>query len=168
MSNKQEAIGKYTSVGGGATNFTQEVFSNAGQKGSEFEQWASEHVFKGAARRLIVKVEDNLHLDKYGDGIGLTHERRSDAFIDQDGSIWELKAGYDRGGINEDQLREYSLMEDAGHVYIREGDSVSKADVTSINYLFQTELSAKANSKVLEGYATVWFVDPEGIVRLFE
>jgi len=59
-------------------------------------------------------------------------------------------------------------MEDAGHVYIREGDSVSKADVTSINYLFQTELSAKANSKVLEGYATVWFVDPEGIVRLFE
>lgn len=142
---------------------------NSGRKGSDFEHWARDDVFSGESRRLTMRPEDNKHLDKYGDGLGLTKSRTSDGYISADGDIWELKSGYEKGGIDEDQLLEYSMMEDAGHVFIRddEGKKV-EVPVRSVNYLFETKSGAAANATDLQARATVWYRDKNGKVQLFE
>jgi hypothetical protein len=148
---------------------TEDDVSNPAQKGSDFETWARSEVFHGDARRLVIRPEANEHLDRLGDGVGITKNRRiSDAYLDSDGSVWELKAGYEAGGIDQDQLYEYSLMEDAGCVYLRDGDNVEKAPVTSINYLFETKAGAVANARDLGGRATPWYRDEEGGVQMLE
>lgn len=142
---------------------------NPAQKGSDFEQWAATGVFSGDARRLVIQPEDNEHLDKLGDAVGITKSRRiSDAYVDADGSVWELKAGYGTGGINQDQLYEYSLMEEAGYVRIRDGDKLVDIPITSVNYLFDTKAGALANAHSLRGRATPWYRDEEGNVQLLE
>lgn len=139
------------------------------QKGSDFEQLAPTEVFHGDARRLVIRPEDNEHLDKLGDGVGITKAHRiSDAYVDADGSLWELKAGYGTGGIDQDQLYEYSLMEEAGYVKIRDGDKLVNTPITSINYLFDTKAGAMANAHHLRGRATPWYRDEEGNVQLLE
>jgi hypothetical protein len=147
----------------------QDDIPNPSQKGSDFETWAENEVFHGEARRLVVHPEDNLHLNGFGDGVGITKDRRiSDAYVDADGSIWELKSGYEKGGIDQDQLYEYSLMEQAGHVYIRDGGSIEKIPVKSINYLFETKTGAEANASHLKGIATPWYKDENGKVQLLD
>jgi hypothetical protein len=143
--------------------------SNPAQKGSDFEKWAGENVFHDEARRLAILPEDNLHLDEYGDGVGITKNCRiSDAYLDQDGAIWELKSGYEKGGIDRDQLYEYSLMEDAGHVKVRNGDQMEEVEVKSVNYLFETKAGAEANAAHLRGFATPWYKDEQGNIQLLE
>lgn len=142
---------------------------NPSRKGSDFETWASQNIFRGEGRRLTIHSEDNPQLDKIGDGVGITKDRRvTDVYLAADGAIWELKSGYEKGGLDRDQLFEYSLMEQAGYVYAREGDKVTKAPVTSVNYLFETETAARANEPYLRGQAAPWYVDKEGKLQLLE
>lgn len=139
------------------------------KKGSDFEKWARTEIFKGEARRLTLHPEDNAHLDQLGDGVGISKERRiTDAFVDSDGAIWELKSGYEKGGLDQDQLFEYSLMEQAGYVNVREGHHLSKVPIKSINYLFATESAAQMNEPYLRGLATPWYVDHKGRVQLLK
>lgn len=141
--------------------------NNSAKKGSDFEKWAGENVFHDEARRLAILPEDNLHLDEYGDGVGITKNRRiSDAYLDRDGAIWELKSGYEKGGIDRDQLYEYSLMEDAGYVKVRNGDQIEEVEVKSVNYLFETKAGAEANAAHLRGFATPWYKDEQGNIQL--
>lgn len=141
---------------------------SAGRKGSDFEQWAKTNVFHGEGHRLVALPEDNEHLDKYGDGLGLTKGRRSDSYIMERGEIWELKSGYEKGGIDQQQLLEYSIMEDAGHVNIRTAEGQLKVmPVKSINYLFETKDGAAANMNGLRGQATAWYKNNEGQVHLY-
>jgi hypothetical protein len=143
--------------------------SNPAQKGCDFEKWAGENVFHNEARRLTILPEDNLHLDEYGDGVGITKNRRiSDAYLDQDGALWELKSGYAKGGIDRDQLYEYSLMEDAGYVLVRNGEQLEDVEVKSVNYLFETKAGAAANAVHLRGFATPWYKDEQGNIQLIE
>jgi hypothetical protein len=142
---------------------------NSGQKGSDFEQWGRAEVFKGESHRLTALPEDNEHLDEYGDGLGLTKRRSSDSYVDEEGSLWDLKSGYEKGGIDEDQLLEYSMMEDAGHVFIRDDKGqIKDVPVTSINYLFETKAGAAANATDLQGRATAWYKDENGKVQLYD
>jgi len=139
---------------------------NPSKKGSDFESWAREELFEGNAKRIIIYPEDNRQLNKLGDGIGLTKERRiTDAYWKEDGSIWELKSGYQKGGIDQDQLYEYSLMEQAGEVRVREGGNKIKLPVTSINYLFDTKAGALANQS---GEANFWYLDENKNVQHLE
>lgn len=142
---------------------------NSSRKGSDFEHWARDEVFSGESHRLTMRPEDNEHLNDYGDDLGLTKRRTSDGYINTDGDIWELKSGYEKGGIDEDQVLEYSMMEDAGHVFIRDaaGKKV-EVPVRSVNYLFETEAGAAANADALRARATVWYRDEDGKVQLFK
>lgn len=143
--------------------------NNPAKKGSDFEKLAEEEAFKDETKRLTILPEDNIHLDDYGDGVGITKNRRiSDAYVDQDGSLWELKSGYEMGGIDRDQLYEYSLMEDAGYVNVRNGDQIEKVKINSINYLFETKAGAAANVAHLRGFATPWYIDEQKKVHLFK
>lgn len=152
-----------TGADGGESN------DNSAQKGSRFETWARQEVFNGKGARLAVRPEDNPQLDKLGDGVGITKDRRvTDVYLDDEGAIWELKSGYEKGRIDQDQLFEYSLMEQAGHVNVREGDEIKKVKVTSVNYLFETQAAAHANEPYLRGLATPWYVDNAGQVQLLE
>ena len=142
---------------------------NSAQKGSKFEKSASTEVFHDEARRLVVYPEDNLHLDQIDGGVGVTKNRRiTDAYVDQDGAIWELKSGYEKGGIDQNQLYEYSLMERAGYINVRKGDEIEKVPVNSVNYLFETKEGAKANNNMLRGMATPWYRDETGNIQLFQ
>lgn len=129
---------------------------NSAEKGSEFEGWAKENVFKGEGRRLTVYPEDNPHLDRLGDGVGISKARRqSDAFIDESGEIYELKAGYEHGGIDKKQAYEYSLMQDAGKVYERDRHGIKRKDptkITGVSYIFDKKSGAEANRSELEQY----------------
>lgn len=137
---------------------------NPAQKGSDFENWARKELFNGDAKRVTVYPEDNKHLDDLGDDVGITKNRRiTDAYWTDDGSLWELKSGYEKGGIDKDQLYEYSLMEQAGYVNARVGNKKENLPVKSINYLFATEAGARANQS---GEATFWYVDKQGKVKL--
>jgi hypothetical protein len=139
---------------------------NPSQKGSDFENWARQELFEGKARRITILPEDNPKLDRLADGVGISKERRiADAYWKEDGSIWELKSGYKKGGIDQDQLYEYSLMEEAGSVNVRVGGRKEKLPVTSVNYLFDSKAGAKANQS---GAATFWYVDEKGKVKLLD
>jgi hypothetical protein len=139
---------------------------NPSQKGSNFENWARQELFDGQARRITVLPEDNPKLDRLADGVGISKERRiADAYWKEDGSIWELKSGYQKGGIDQDQLYEYSLMEEAGYVNARVGGKKEKLLVTSVNYLFDSKAGAEANRS---GAATFWYVDEKGKVQLLD
>ena len=137
------------------------------EKGSQFEKRMNRDVFnKEDSTRLVLYPEDNPHLDDAGDGVGITKSKRiTDGYIKDDGSIWELKSGYETNLIDHDQLYEYSLMEDAGYVNVRVGDQVEKFDVNSINYLFETKQGAENNASHLRGYATTWYVDDTGNIQ---
>ncbi len=148
---------------------SQDDVVSPSQKGSDFENRVREEVFQGEGKRLIIHPEDNPHLDKFGDGVGISKNRRiADVYSTADGAIWELKSGYEKGGIDQDQLFEYSLMERAGHVYTREGGEKVKVPVTSINYLFETETAAQANEPYLRGLAAPWYMDKNGKVQLLK
>lgn len=140
------------------------------QKGSEFENRSANDVFSNRAeRKLNIHLEDNTHLDKYGNGLGISKAKRiPDAYVSEDGELWELKSGYEDSEIDRNQLYEYSLMEQAGHVYVREEASIKKVPVNSINYLFETKGGACANASYLKGLATVWFLEESGDVKLLD
>jgi len=143
--------------------------ANPAQKGSDFEKSASTEVFHGEARRLVIRPEDNGHLSEIDDDVGITKGRRiSDAYVDQDGAIWELKSGYEKGGIDQDQLYEYSLMEQAGYVNVRKGNEIEEVPVKSVNYLFETKAGAEANASALRGMAAPWYRDEAGGVQLYQ
>jgi len=138
---------------------TDETEVASGRKGSEFQTWADQSVFDekgfhGQGHRLTVRPEDNKHLDKLGDGVGISKEyRQSDSFIDDYGEIYELKAGYQNGGIDEQQAYEYSLMQDAGKVRARRGDgTVVEMPVKGVTYIFDSKAGARANRSVLDRY----------------
>ncbi len=69
---------------------------NSTQKGSDFEQWVRQNLFKDdQARRIVIHSEDNPHLGRLGGGLSISKEYRvTEAYWKQDSSIWELKAGY--------------------------------------------------------------------------
>lgn len=138
---------------------------NSGLKGSEFEAKKSDYLGDGV-HRITVRPEDNAHLTDYGDGLGLVKRRTSDGYIDKRGEIWEQKSGYEKGGINKDQIHDYMTMEDAGYVNIRDaGGNIVKTPVTSVNYLFDSKAGADANAADLGGLTT-WYVDKDGHVQL--
>ena len=140
----------------------------ASQKGSDFEQWAHKHVFDEKGTRLTLYVEDNLHLDKYGDGVGITNDEYRILDKYYEGEIWELKSGYEQGAIDAEQAYEYSLMAEAGFVNVRnEQNQLVSMPVSSINYLFETQEGAKANYNNVYG-AAVWYIDETNNVQLFQ
>lgn len=147
----------------------RDTAENPGQKGSAFQKWNDENVFNegpfhGAGHRLTIRAEDNEHLDKLGNGVGISKERRqSDSFIDDYGEIYELKAGYETGGIDKDQAFEYSLMQEAGYVYAwRDGQKV-RTPVNGVTYIFDSQAGAKANADVLKPYGFgILFRDQQG------
>lgn len=145
-------------------------YHNSLNKGHDFEKWASTFIF-GQSNRLVVDGGYNTHLDEIDDpdGIGITKNRRiSDIYINDEGEIWELKSGYKGGGINRDQLYEYSLMEEAGYIYVKgEDDKGIRKNVTSINYLFDSLEGAQSNATHLSGLANIWYVDDHGDISLF-
>jgi hypothetical protein len=150
----------------GKTAMQGEAGINPPQKGSNFENWTRKDLFEGQAQRITIHPEDNPHLDRLGDGVGISKERRfADAYWKEDGSIWEMKSGYPKGGIDQDQLYEYSLMEQAGYVNVRQDGKNVKLPVTSINYLFDTKEGALANQS---GEAAFWYLDEKGNVKLLE
>jgi hypothetical protein len=139
---------------------------NPSKKGSDFENWARQELFEGKAKRITVLPEDNPKLDRLAGGVGISKERRiADVYWKEEGSIWELKSGYQKGGIDQDQLYEYSLMEEAGYVNARVGGKKEKLPVTSVNYLFDSKAGAAANQS---GEANFWYVDEKGKVQLLD
>ena len=140
---------------------------NSAEKGSKFEDWAQENIFQGEARRLTVYPEDNPHLDSLGDGVGISKERRqSDAFIDEHGELYELKAGYEHGGIDKEQAYEYSLMQEAGKVNERDERGIKRKDpteITGVSYIFDSQAGARANQLELEQYSFgIFYRDEQG------
>jgi len=134
-------------------------------RGSRFERWAQEYVF-GAKRRITVQPENNTHLiRKDDDGLGLLKRRTSDNYVDEDGSLWDAKAYGVRSAIDQEQLRDYSLMERAGYVYDSDDNLVQ---VKSVNYLFIDRFAAEANAWQLRGMATPWYVDDDGNLHVLE
>ena len=137
--------------------------------GHEFERWANNQYFEGRGRRLNVNMYDNCqHLDRTSDsGIGLSKERRTDIYLDDTGEIWELKSGYEKGGIDEDQLDNYQNMLDAGYVYERDDQKERvKRPVNSVNYLFGTKAGAEHNaSKFADRDIFVYYVDEANTVQ---
>lgn len=137
--------------------------------GHEFERWANNQYFEGKGRRLNVNMYDNYqHLDRTSDsGIGLSKERRTDIYLDDTGEIWELKSGYETGGIDEDQLDNYQNMLDAGYVYERDDRTEKvKRPVNSVNYLFGTRAGAENNaSKFADRDIFVYYVDETNTVQ---
>lgn len=147
-----------------------EEADSSGGKGSEFQAWAdqnafNERAFHGQGYRLTLRPEDNKHLDDLGNGVGLTKAyRQSDSFIDDYGEIYELKAGYLNGGIDEQQAYEYSLMQEAGKVYSRSGDgALVEVPVKGVTYIFDSKEGARANRSVLDQYGFgVLYRDDQG------
>jgi len=134
-------------------------------KGVEFEQWAEKHVF-GDKQRISIAPEHNQHLARVDDeDLGLLKRRVSDNYVSADGSLWDCKVYGEKSAIDEDQLRDYSLMEKAGYVFDTQGNRV---EVNSVNYLFSDRKAAEANAWRLRGYATAWYVDKTGAVKLLE
>lgn len=158
---KDASLPKHTSPGIRATQGIDELAAqeNSGQKGSAFQHWNEENVFDqkpfhGKGHRLTVLPEDNEHLDELGDGVGISKSRRqSDSFIDDYGEIYEFKAGYRTGGIDRQQAYEYSLMQEAEKVYVRQEDNlVVEVPVKGVTYIFDSPEGANANRAVLEQY----------------
>ena len=124
-------------------------------KGSNFENWAKQEVFQGRGRRLNVLREYNEHLiDVDDEQMGLKKTRRySDAYLDGDGYIQELKAGYEKGGVDPDQAKDYSLMQDAGYIYEKTSDGeIKRTEIKGGNYIFDGKTGAEANRCELEQY----------------
>ncbi len=175
LSTAEAGLEKYSGSGGSSgyslpnstvDNLTQPGNSdnNPAQKGSDFENKIREKYFDGETRRITIYAEDNEHL-KPIDGEGITQSKRqTDIFIDKDGTIWEIKAGYQNGGIDQQQLDEYSLMEEKGYVYVRDGDKKVKTKITGVNYLFDTREGAAKNYST---YATFWYLDANGEITLY-
>lgn len=141
--------------------------STVSSKGANFENWATENVFR-SKRRITLPIELNQHLARIDDeGMGLLKQRSSDNYIDTDGSLWDAKSYSESSAIDRDQLRDYALMERAGYVIDANGERVP---VKSINYLFDSRQAALNNLDSLRGEATVWYVewqpDGSGIVTL--
>lgn len=147
----------------------QDAPHNSACKGSDFEAWAHDNVFHGKGKRVVIRPEDNNHLDELGDGVGITKTRRiSDVYLNKQGEIWELKAGYENNPIDRNQLYEYALMEQAGGIQVREDGKLKTMPVRSVNYLFDSKAGAAANEVFLRGYATTWYVDSAEQVQLFK
>lgn len=164
LANKQADLERYRAQGFRALQ-SQLAGASPAQRGALFEAWANDQVF-GGKRRLAVPPELNQHLcDADDEGLGLLQERFSDAYVDQDGSLWDAKAYGENSAIPEDQLRDYSLMERVGFVYDSEGQ---KVEITSVNYLFSDRAAAEANAPRLRGLATAWYIDDRGAVHLLE
>jgi hypothetical protein len=133
---------------------------NSAQKGSDFERQVREGIFEGEGKRLVLLPEDNPNIDRLGDGVGISKNRRiCDVYWKEDQAIWELKSGYENSIIDRDQLEEYSLMEQAGYIYAREDGKKIEYPVKSINYLFDNKDGAKTNKPYLDGYANTWYVN---------
>lgn len=139
-------------------------YYNPSQKGSDFETWARDYYFHGRGEKTKVNLILNLHLDKFGDGVGLTKDRSPDVFVNENGELWDMKAGYENGKIDQDQLREYRIMLDAGMIkeYKKDTDEIVEIPVNSINYLFETRKGAENNRDVIDSDVLIWFVDENG------
>ena len=139
-------------------------YSNPSQKGSDFEAWARDYYFHGRGEEKKVNLLLNLHLDKFGDGVGLTKDRSPDVFVNENGELWDMKAGYENGKIDQDQLREYRIMLDAGMIkeYQKDINEIVEIPVKSINYLFETRKGAENNRDVIDSDVLIWFVDENG------
>jgi hypothetical protein len=156
-------------IQGTETASTSHDSRNTAQKGADFEHRVQSDIFKGKGKRLTLQPEDNHHLDKIGDGVGITKNRRiSDIYWSEDKSLWELKSGYENSTIDRDQLEEYNLMERAGYVYTREGDRKNKVPVASVNYLFESKKGAEHNKPHIDGYASTWYLNEKGDMELLK
>lgn len=142
---------------------------SSAEKGADFENWAKQEVFHGQGRRLNVPRQYNEHLIDVDDAqIGLQKTTRySDAYLDEDGIIQELKAGYEKGGIDHEQARDYALMQDAGHVWAKtDAGDLKRTDIHGVNYIFDSKSGAEANRGQLEQYGFgVLFRDENGELR---
>lgn len=164
---KHAELEKYVSTSQRASVSTSAKIPSA-RKGKIFEDWAKENVFKGKRRRIRVPLELNdKHLcDIDPDEFGLSSSRISDNYVDEDGGLWDAKAYSESSRVNEDQLRDYQLMKEAGFVIDSNGN---KIEVNSINYLFSNQSAAESNSYLASYYGVnVWYVDDVGRVRLLE
>jgi hypothetical protein len=140
--------------------------ASPGEKGSEFEEWANKWVF-GDKRRVTIRPELNKHLEDADiDGLGIATRRTSDNYVGSDGAIWDAKAYSAGSKISEDQLREYSVMQEAGRVYDSQGNEI---EVKSVNYLFSDKAAAEANASLLSYYSAIaWYTDDSGEVKPLE
>lgn len=139
--------------------------SNSARSGSDFEAWVLENIFGGQAKRISIHLEDNI-------GVSMTKDYRIlDYYWREDGSLWELKAGYQMGNVNRDQVED--LLEMLGedlegkHIYAREGGKKIRIPINSVNYLFDTIEGAKANFWAVSP-ARVWFIGDDGTLQLYE
>jgi hypothetical protein len=143
---------------------------NPSKGGNNFSDWAKENLFQGMGLTKKLLVGDNLQMDPSGDDIGLTKDRIPD-YITSDGDIWEFKSGYENGGIDQDQLREYRIMQETGSVryYVNENSTdYAEIPVKSINYLFETRAGAIANASNIDKDVVIWFLDENGLVQFLD
>ncbi|MCB8977602.1 MAG: hypothetical protein H6657_09295 [Ardenticatenaceae bacterium] len=145
---------------------------NSARKGSDFEETARSRIMGEGVQHLSFRVEDNGHLDTIADGIGIsnTERRIGDYYVDlgDDGEIWEFKAGYETNHVDQKQALDYSYMAEAGKVNVRGDDGeVIEKKVGSVNYLFSTQKGAE-NNEFIQDYATLWFMDENGDIQLYE
>lgn len=132
------------------------------QDGHEFERWANRRYFGGHGRRLNVDPAYNCHLDKQvASGLSLLSERRSDLYDEKHAEIWEMKSGYEKGGIKVSQLEDYQTVLDAGYVYEKMGDEKpQRREVKAVHYLFATKAGAERNAgQFIDHDIGVWYVD---------
>jgi hypothetical protein len=122
-------------------------------------------VFGGKAHRIYIRSEDNTHLEKIDDFGLKKSERRTDAYWKDDGSIWEIKSGYKKGAIDDEQLDDYFLMQQAGFVNVEQDGKKKKLPVTSVNYIFDSVEGAKKN---WDARATFWYLNEKKELLLFE
>ncbi len=174
LERRAAALEAYIAVGSGGAPFAQTPSSlslqpNSAQRGATFEVWAATYVFQ-TKRRISVSVVLNQHLAQVDEsGLGLLKDRMSDNYVDEDGSLWDMKAYGDDSIINLEQLQDYQLMMSAGYVFDADGVRIP---ITSVNYLFSSRGAAEKNRAYLSGMATAWYVewqpDGSGEVHLLE
>jgi hypothetical protein len=135
-----------------------------GSAGSLFEKWCRRWVLdplgkRVAVPRLTILQKDNGH-------INLNAERRSsDAFLSDQGEVWDMKFLLQSGQIDRDQLEVYKAMQREGLVVTPDQQHHS---VKSINYLFPDRDSAMANAFAADTVrdVRVWYIDDNGWITL--
>jgi hypothetical protein len=155
---------KKTRLGSRGIAAAQGKKEDAARQGEEFQQWSEAHGldsndFHGEGHRLRIHADDNGHLSRFDErdeqpGI-TTKWRDSDSYIDNYGHLYELKSGYEIGGISKAQAYEYHLMQNAGYVKVRDAtakDGLRAVPVKGVTYIFDSKAGAEANRDVLEDY----------------
>lgn len=139
--------------------------SNSAQKGRDFEVWVCENIFGAQAKRISIHLEDNV-------GMAMTKDYRIlDYYWREDGSLWEIKAGYQMGSIDQNQAEDLLSMLgkdfEGKHIYAREGGKKIRIPINSVNYIFDTKEGAKANFWAVSP-ARVWFIGDDDNLHLYD